>query len=158
MRGQFATIIVNIILFISAAILTYLFVSSSYNSLNNINNAAISRQELISNKLNTIIQIDSCAYDNSSRNLILYVKNYGNTLLNQSNTVLFVNGYLKENITINLVQCPNEINIWAPNCIISINTSWNSNGYYYIKVVSEYGVDDQKLIFVNVSSSICLVQ
>ncbi len=159
MKSQFGTIIVEIILFIVAALAAYTFVSVAYRNINEINNAAIANSRSLENQLNTYITIDSCAYNSSTNLLYLYVTNRGNTVLNQNLTLLFINGGLINNTLIYIANSYTKTSVWGPYDTIAIvvNVSLSTN-FYNVKVVADTGAYAQNIIYVNTTASSCTIK
>ncbi|BFI73336.1 hypothetical protein YN1_3230 [Nanoarchaeota archaeon] len=159
MKSQFGTIIVEIILFIVAAIAAYIFISVAYTNLNGINNAAIANSKSLENQLNTYITLDSCAYNSSTNLLYFYVTNRGNVVLNQNLTLLFINGQLINNTIIQIANSYTGTNAWGPYDTIVIITNISiSTGFYNVKVVADTGAYAQNIIYVNTTSSTCTIE
>ncbi|AMD30062.1 hypothetical protein Nps_03420 [Candidatus Nanopusillus acidilobi] len=90
MKTQFGTILVEIILFIVAGIAAYIFVSTAYNNLNGISNAAVANSKSLQNQLNTYITLDSCAYNSTTNLLYFYVTNRGSVCIkSKSNIIIY---------------------------------------------------------------------
>ncbi|MGC9132860.1 MAG: hypothetical protein ACP5GJ_00420 [Nanopusillaceae archaeon] len=159
MKSQFGTIIVEIILFIVAAIAAYTFVSVAYTNLNGINNAAIANSKSLENQLNTYITIDSCAYNSSTNLLYLYVTNRGNNILNQNITLLFINGGLINNTLIYIANSYTGTSAWGPYDTIAIVANASlSTDFYNVKVVADTGAYVQNIIYVNTTANSCTIE
>jgi archaellum component FlaF (FlaF/FlaG flagellin family) len=158
MKNQFGTILVEIILFIVAGIAAYIFISTTYNSLNEISNAAIANSQSLQNQLNTYITLDSCAYDNTTNLLYFYVTNRGNIVLNQNLTLLFINGVLVNNTRIYIANSYTGTSAWGPydTIVIVTNISVTTN-FYQVKIVASTGAYTQNLVYVNRTASTCTV-
>jgi len=152
MRG-FSTIIASAILFIAAAVAAYIFVSGAMGSLSNLQGAIIEREKLISSRLQSIIDIDACSYDNTTNIVSFYVTNRGTYPLNASMTKIFINGILF-NSTIDFVQKIYNDPAWNRYETIRISVTL-SPGVYQVRVVSSVGSYDEKIAYItNTSCSI----
>lgn len=154
MRSQFGLIVLEISFFIIALIAGYIFISMAYSNVNNIVGAMNLRQQIETSKILTDIRILSCSYDKKSKILSIYVGNYGNQFLNQSQTVLFLNGSYVSS-TVSLVYTTSNTGYWGPNDIIVLNTSLSNSGLYDVTVVASNGVKASGRIYVDTSASTC---
>lgn len=154
MKNQFGIIIVEILFFIVAIIAGYIFISMAYNNVNNIVGAVTVRSNVISSRMLTDLQIISCSYNNTTSTLSIYVGNYGNQFLNQSQTILFINGQLA-NSRVSLIYTTQNTGYWGPNDIIQINTTLINEGLFYIRVVASNGAYAESRIYVNATLSQC---
>ncbi|BBL45909.1 hypothetical protein MJ1_0772 [Nanobdella aerobiophila] len=159
MKSQFGTIIVEVILFIVAAIAAYIFVSTAYTNLNDISNAATANSKSLESQLQTYITIDSCAYNSSTDLLYIYSTNRGNNVLNQNLTLLFINGVLINNTIITIANSNTGTAAWGPydTILIESNITLNSN-FYNIKLVTDTGASAENIIYVNTTSNICTIE
>ncbi|MGC9079205.1 MAG: hypothetical protein ACP5G1_00510 [Nanopusillaceae archaeon] len=159
MKSQFGTIIVEVILFIVAAVASYILISSAYNSLNKISNAAYANAESLQNMLQTYITIDSCAYNSTTNLLYVYVTNRGNNILNQNLTQFFVNGVLVNNKTVRIAYSYTGTQVWGPyDTIVIISNISLGTDFYQIKVVADSGAFAQNIIYVNTTANTCIVK
>jgi archaellum component FlaF (FlaF/FlaG flagellin family) len=158
MKTQFGTILVEIILFIVAGIAAYIFVSTAYNNLNGISNAAIANSQSLQNQLNTYITLDSCAYNNTTDLLYFYVTNRGSIVLNQNLTLLFINGVLVNNTITHIANSYTGTSAWGPydTIVIVANISVTTN-FYQVKIVASTGAYTQNLVYVNRTVGTCTV-
>jgi len=154
MRAAFSTIIVHSLLFISASIATYIFLSSLYSNLYQIKGAMEIREDIISSRLKTIFDIDSCLYDNTTGTLSLYLTNRGSEPLDPRKLTLFVNGVLYNINSVSFVYVINDDNVWEKFETIKIDTN-SSTGTFVVKVLASNGAYDEKTIYItNLSCSI----
>jgi|GEM_PF-4598432 len=151
MRSAFSTIIVHSLLFIAAAVAAYIFVSSLYNNLYQIKGAMEIRENLLSSRLKTVFDIDSCFYDNSTTILSLYLTNRGAEPLDPNKLTLFLNGVLHSIESVSFVYVINDDNVWEKYETIKITTSV-SPGTYNVKVVASNGAYDEKTIYITDTS------
>ncbi|MGB9674528.1 MAG: hypothetical protein ACPLX8_00185 [Nanopusillaceae archaeon] len=159
MKSQFGTIIVEVILFIVAAVASYILISSAYNSLNKISNAAYANAESLQNMLQTYITIDSCAYNSTTNLLYVYVTNRGNNILNQNLTQFFVNGVLVNNKTVRIAYSYTGTQVWGPyDTIVIISNISLGTDFYQVKVVADSGAFAQNIIYVNTTANTCIVK
>ncbi|MEM4511599.1 MAG: hypothetical protein QXD25_02185, partial [Nanopusillaceae archaeon] len=63
MKG-IATVISYVLLFIVTIVAAYLFASGLFKNIAEIQGAIISREKIISDRLQSVIDIDSCSYEN----------------------------------------------------------------------------------------------
>jgi len=149
MKG-FSTIIASAILFIAAAVAAYIFVSGAMSSLSNLQGAMIERENLISSRLQSIIDIDACSYNNSTNTASFYVTNRGTYPLNASLTKIFINGILF-NSTINFVQKIYNDSAWNRYETISISVNLTP-GVYQVRIISSVGSYDEKIAYITNTS------
>lgn len=155
MKGQFGLVVVEIIFFIIAIVAGYMFVSMAYSNVNNMVGAISVRQQIETSQILTDLSILSCAYNNVSDVLSIYAGNYGNQYLNQSQTLLFINGQLVNPINVSLVYTVDNTGYWGPNDVIQINSSLSNGGLYYITIAASNGVKVNEEIYVNNTESTC---
>jgi len=149
MRG-FSTIIASVILFIAAAIAAYIFVSGAMSSLSDLQNAMIEREQLISSRLQSIIDIDACSYNNTTNVASFYVTNRGTNPLNASLTEIYIDGVLF-NSTISFAEKLYNDSAWDPHETIAISVNLTP-GVYQVKVVSSVGSYDEKIAYITNTS------
>ena len=139
--------------------LQYIFVSTAYNNLNGISNAAVANSQSLQNQLNTYITLDSCAYNSTTNLLDFYVTNRGSVVLNQNLTLLFINGGLINNTQIYIANSYTGTSAWGPYDTIAIvaNISVTTN-FYQVRIVASTGAYTQNLIYVNTTASTCTVE
>jgi len=149
MRG-FSTIIASAILFIAAAVAAYIFVSGAMSSLSNLQGAMIERESLISSRLQSIIDIDACSYNNATNLASFYVTNRGTYPLNASMTKIFINGVLFSS-TVDFVQKIYNDSAWNRYETIRISVTLPP-GVYQVRVVSSVGSYDEKIAYITSTS------
>ncbi|MFP3256665.1 MAG: hypothetical protein RXO36_02535 [Candidatus Nanopusillus acidilobi] len=159
MKTQFGTILVEIILFIVAGIAAYIFVSTAYNNLNGISNAAVANSQSLQNQLNTYITLDSCAYNSTTNLLYFYVTNRGSVVLNQNLTLLFINGELINNTKIYIANSYTGTSAWGPYDTIAIVTNISiTTNFYQVRIVASTGAYTENTIYINTTASTCTIE
>ena len=154
MRGAFSTILVHSLLFIAAAVATYLFITSLYKNLYDIQGAMHERERIISNRMKTIFDIDSCSYNNTTSTLSLYLTNRGTVALDPNKLNVFINGVLVTVDDVSFVNIVNDNGIWERYETIKIDLQTNE-GEKFVKVVASNGAYDEKTIYI--SGSTCTI-
>ncbi len=152
MRSAFSTIIVHVILFIAAAVIAYLFVSSVYNSLYDIQGAMLENQKNTADRIRTIFDIDSCAYDNVTYTLSLYLTNRGSVTIPTDNINLFIDGIYTPISNVTFVKNINYDSGWDKYEVIEINATKTLTGQHLVKVVVSNGASDEKTISISGAS------
>lgn len=145
-----STIIASAILFIAAAVAAYIFVSTAMSSLSDLQGAVIVREKAISARLQSIIDIDACSYDNTTSIASFYVTNRGTEPLNASLTKIFVNGILY-NSTITFADKIYNDSAWDRYETIKISVPLTP-GVYQIRIVSSVGSYDEKIAYITNTS------
>jgi len=154
-KSAFSTILVHALLFIAAAIATYLFVSSLYKSLYDIQGAMQQREQLMSNRLKTMFTIDSCTYDNLTGQVSIYLTNIGYVPLDPTKLKVFENGILINNTTVSFAYQINPNNAWERYEVIKITFN-SSTGTQDVRVVAANGAYTDAILYITLSS--CTVQ
>ncbi|MEM4571284.1 MAG: hypothetical protein QW038_01170 [Nanopusillaceae archaeon] len=144
MKG-IASVISYVLLFIVTIIATYLFASGLFKNIADLQGAIISREKIISDRLQSIIDIDSCSYENEI--LYLYVTNRGNTILNPNLTKMFINGRFNDTSISFSYKIFND-SVWHKHETIKISVYGIQTGTYSVKIVSNVGSYDEKIVYI----------
>ncbi|MEM0379287.1 MAG: hypothetical protein QXO07_02120 [Candidatus Aenigmatarchaeota archaeon] len=144
MKG-IATVISYVLLFIVTIVAVYLLASGLFKNIAEIQGAIISREKIISDRLQSVIDIDSCSYENGV--VSFYVTNRGNTILNPNLTKFFINGRYSE-ISISFAYKIFNDSAWHKHETLKISVFNLSDGIYSVKVVSNVGSYDEKIVYI----------
>jgi archaellum component FlaF (FlaF/FlaG flagellin family) len=154
-RAAFSTILAHALLFIAAAVATYLFVSSLYKSLYDIQGAMQQREQLMSDRLKTIFTIDSCSYNNTTNQISIYLTNIGYVALDPTKLKVFVNGILVNNTTTMFAYQINPNDAWERYETIKIVFNYTT-GTIDVKVVASNGAYTDSILYITNTS--CTIQ
>ncbi len=145
-RKGFGSVVSTLIMFIAIVGVTTGLVIAFENYVGETQRSFSTQNELASNKLKTSLSITNEFYNSTGNELIVYVKNIGETKLRPQNFDVFLNDqYI---VTYDVVYASNfSSNMTLMNMqdtaaiIIPITLGSGTND---IKIVSEYGVGDEE--------------
>ncbi len=105
-----------------------------------ISDGIVEKEDSISKKLKTQIDIINDPNHVPNDPLVIYVKNTGSTKLNKTDVNILINGTLQETSTKTVIEGGH---VWEPNGVLKIEVNTNlPSGDHWIKVIVGNDVQD----------------
>ncbi|MGM5488047.1 MAG: hypothetical protein ACQESG_03805 [Nanobdellota archaeon] len=152
----FGTIVANIVMFISVLILATavlgVFKSTIDSSVTSLN----VRSDEISNSILTDITIESAVYDNVSEEIVVSVKNTGDTVLDPEYIDVYVdNFFVPRNAANRSIQVQPSTDtrnsgLFDPRELleVKIGKPLDNDTHHYVAIATQYGTKTEELITI----------
>ncbi len=142
-----ATGATHLIFFIAAMVIASALVGGFYVVIDNLNDGMVARsdaeQKSIRSRVEIINDLVAMPFNNTSKELIVYVKNTGAERLDPNQTVVFIDG-LHHNSTWSLLGGAGN---WTPGVTLELTVkdcTFAANSDHGVKVSTSYGASDRK--------------
>jgi archaellum component FlaG (FlaF/FlaG flagellin family) len=142
-----ATGATHLIFFIAAMVIASALVGGFYVVIDNLNDGMVARsdaeQKSIRSRVEIINDLVAMPYNNTSKELIVYVKNTGAQRLDPNQTVVFIDG-LHHNYTWRLVGGAGN---WTQGVTVELKVEdcyFAADSDHSVKVSASYGASDRK--------------
>ena len=142
-----ATGATHLIFFIAAMVIASALVGGFYVVIDNLNDGMVARsdaeQKSIRSRVEIINDLVAMPYNNTSKQLIVYVKNTGVQRLDPNQTVVFIDG-LHHNSTWRLLGGAGN---WTEGVTLELTVRdcyFSAYSDHTVKVSASYGADDSK--------------
>ena len=142
-----ATGATHLIFFIAAMVIASALVGGFYVVIDNLNDGMVARSEAeqksIRSRVEIINDLVAMPYNNTSKELIVYVKNTGAERLDPNQTVVFIDG-LHHNSTVKLLGGAGN---WTPGVTLEVTVEdcyFAADSDHSVKVSTSYGASDRK--------------
>jgi flagellar protein FlaG len=142
-----ATGATHLIFFIAAIIIATALVGGFYVVIDNLNDGMVARsdaeQKSIRSRVEIINDLVAMPYNNTSKELTVYVKNTGAQRLEPNQTVVFIDG-LHHDSTWTIIGGSGN---WTPGVTLELvveDCYFSSDTDHGLKVVASYGASDRK--------------
>jgi flagellar protein FlaG len=142
-----ATGATHLIFFIAAMVIASALVGGFYVVIDNLNDGMVARsdveQKSIRSRVEIINDLVAMPYDNTSKELTVYVKNTGAQRLDPNQTVVFIDG-MHHNSTWTLIGGAVD---WSPGVTLELTVSdcyFTADSDHSVKVSTSYGAGDRK--------------
>ncbi|MFP4424114.1 MAG: hypothetical protein ACLFP2_02685 [Candidatus Woesearchaeota archaeon] len=149
----FGTIAANIIMFISVLILSTAVLGVFKSTIDSSVGSFQSRSDEISNSIRTDITIQSAVYDNVSEEIVVTVKNTGETVLDPQYMDVYVDGFFiprnAANRTVSVLPSTDTRNsgLFDPREVIEIVIGQElDESHHHVAVATQYGTRTEELI------------
>jgi archaellum component FlaG (FlaF/FlaG flagellin family) len=142
-----ATGATHLIFFIAAMVIASALVGGFYVVIQDLNDAmeerSLAEQNSIRSRVEIINDLVAMPYNNTSKELTLYVKNTGAQMLDPNRTVVFIDGF-DHNFTWRLVG---GVSRWTPGVTLELTVEscyFTALSDHSVKVSTSYGASDRK--------------
>jgi len=142
-----ATSATHLVFFIAAMVIAASLVGAFYLVIDNLNDAMVARSEAeqrsVRSRVEIINDLVAMPYNNTSKELTVYVKNTGAERLDPNQTVVFIDG-LHHNSTWRLVGGGAD---WAVGATLELTVKdcyFTAGSDHGVKVVCDHGASDRK--------------
>ncbi|MFO7710512.1 MAG: hypothetical protein R6V53_01980 [Candidatus Woesearchaeota archaeon] len=149
----FGTIAANIIMFISVLILSTAVLGVFKSTIDSSVGSFQSRSDEISNSIRTDITIQSAVYDNVSDEIVVTLKNTGETVLDPQYMDVYVDGFFiprnAANRTVRVLPSTDTRNsgLFDPREVVEIVVGQElDESHHYVAVATQYGTRTEELI------------
>ena len=142
-----ATSATHLIFFIAATMLAVVLVGSFAYIINDLNDAmearGIAESKSIRSRVEIINDLVAMPYNNTSKELDIYVKNTGAEVLFENQTLMLIDG-IDHNYTTRIVGGGSD---WTPGVTVVFTVEdcyFAADSDHFVKVITSYGAADTK--------------